>query len=157
MELLLRGIVVGVLGTVVMDVLNHLVARTGLLAKIEVRLIGRMAAGWTRGRFRYNHPSEMRQVPNELVYGVAAHYGIGLGLAFIFVLGWELLVGGPASPFWALVYGIATTVASLFFVYPCMGFGVMGLRSPDSLKSFFSSLANHFYFGIGMAAGVALV
>jgi len=72
------------------------------------------------------------------------------------VLGWDLLVGGPASPVWALVYGVATTVASYFFVFPSMGLGAFGRRSPDGIRAPLSSLANHFFFGVGMAVAVAL-
>ena len=112
MDLIVTGVVAGVLGTLVMDSLNHLFARTGMLSKIDVGMIGRMSAGWARGRFRYRHPGEMEQVANEMLYGYITHYTIGVGLAVIYVLGWDLLVGGPASPVWALAYGVATTVAS---------------------------------------------
>ncbi len=123
MDLVVTGVVAGVLGTLVMDLLNLLFARTGMLSKIDVGMIGRMAVGWSRGRFRYGHPSEMEQVANEMLYGYVTHYTIGVGLAVPYVLGWDLLVGGPASPVWALAYGVATTVASLFFVFPSMGLG----------------------------------
>lgn len=156
MDLILTGVVAGMLGTLVMDSLNHLFARTGMLSKIDVGMIGRMFAGWARGRFRYRHPGEMEQVANEKLYGYVAHYAIGVGLALTYVLGWSLLVGGPASPVWALVYGVATTVASLFFVYPSMGLGLAGKRSPEGVKSPLSSLANHLFFGMGMAVAVAL-
>jgi hypothetical protein len=98
----------------------------------------------------------MKQVANETLYGYVTHYAIGVGLAIPFVLGWNLLVGGLASPVWALVYGVVTTVASVFFVYPSMGLGVFGRRSPDGIKAPLSCLANHFFFGVGMAAAVAL-
>ena len=156
MALIVTGVVAGVLGTLVMDSLYHLFARTGMILKIDVRMIGRMSAGWVRGRFRYRHPGEMEPVANELLYGYIAHHTIGVGFAVIYMLGWGLLVGGPASPVWALVYGFATTVASLFFVYPSMGLGVFGRRSPEGIKAPLSSLANHLFFGVGMAVGVAL-
>jgi len=60
MDLIVTGIVAGVLGTLVMDFLNHLFARTGMLLKIDVGMIGRMSAGWAHGRFRYRHPGEMQ-------------------------------------------------------------------------------------------------
>jgi hypothetical protein len=156
MDLVVVGVVAGVLGTLAMDSLNLLFARGGMLARIDVSTIGRMSAGWTRGRFRYRHPDDMERVPYEAARGFVAHYAIGIGLALVFVLGWDLLVGGPASPAWALVYGVATTVASLFLVYPSMGFGVLGRRSPDGIRAPLSSLANHLFFGIGMAAGIVL-
>ena len=157
MDLVVTGVVAGVLGTLMMDSLNLLFARTGTLSKIEVGMIGRMAVGWARGRFRYGHPSEMEQVTNEMSYGYVTHYTIGVGLAVPYVLGWDLLVGGPASPVWALAYGVATTVASYFFVFPSMGLGVFGRRSPEGIRAPLSSLANHLFYGVGLAVGVALV
>ena len=157
MDLVVTGVAAGVLGTLAMDALNLLFARTGMLSKIDVAMIGRMAAGWARGRFRYGHPGEMKQVANETLFGYVTHYAIGVSLALPFVLGWDLLVGGPASPLWALAYGVATTVASWFFVYPSMGLGALGRLSPDGMKAPLSSLANHLFYGVGMAVGVALV
>ena len=156
MDLVVTGVVAGVLGTLVMDSLNHLFARTGMLLKIDMRMIGRMSVGWAHGRFRYRSPSEMEQVANEKLYGYITHYTIGVGLAVTYVLSWDLLVGGPASPVWALVYGAATTVASHFFVLPSMGLGVFGRRSPEGIRSPLSSLANHLFYGVGIAVGVAL-
>ena len=86
MDLVLTGFVAGVLGTLAMDLLNNLVARTGVFLKIDVGMIGRMAAGWTHGRFRYGHPGEMEQIPKEMIYGYLTHFAIGVGLAVPFVL-----------------------------------------------------------------------
>ena len=156
MDLVVTGVVAGVLGTLVMDSLNRLFARTGMLLKIDMTMIGRMSVGWAHGRFRYRSPSEMEQVANETLYGYITHYTIGVGLAVTYLLSWDLLVGGPASPVWALVYGVATTVASHFFVFPSMGLGVFGRRSPEGIRSPLSSLANHLFYGVGIAVAVAL-
>ena len=157
MDLAIAGVVAGVLGTLVMDLGNLLLARAKIISKIDVGMIGRMAAGWARGRFRYGHPSEMEEVPNEVILGYATHLGIGVGLAVPYVLGWDLLIGGPSSPVWAIAYGVATTVASWFFVYPSMGFGAFGMRSPEGLRAPLSSLANHLFYGVGIAVGIAVV
>jgi len=157
MDLVVTGVAAGVLGTLAMDSLNLLFARSGMISKIDVGMIGRMAVGWTRGRFRYGHPGELKQVANEKLYGYFTHYAIGVGLAVPYVLGWALLVGGPASPVWAFAYGVATTAASYFFVLPSMGLGVFGRRSPEGIKAPLSSLANHVFYGVGIAVGIALV
>jgi len=128
-----------------------------MTSRIDMVMIGRMAAGWVRGRFCYDHPGEVAQVPNETLYGYVTHYAIGVALAVPYVLGWDVVVGGPASPIWALAYGVATTVASWFFVFPCMGFGVCGRRSPEGIRAPLSSLANHIFYGLGLAIGVALI
>ena len=157
MNLVVVGVVAGVLGTVVMDLGNFLLSRAGVISRIHMGMLGRWAGGWTRGRFRYGHPSEMEEIANEVLYGFVTHYSIGVGLAVSYVLGWDLLVGGPASPLWAVAYGVATTVAPWFLTYPSVGFGALGMRSPEGLKAPISSLVNHLFFGLGIAAGIALV
>ena len=157
MDIIARGIIAGILGTLMMDTLNHLFFRIGLIPKIEVGMIGRMAAGWTQGRFRYRSPGEMQPIANENFYGVITHYGIGVVLAAAYVLGWVILFEGPVSAFWALIYGVVTTVASWFFVYPSMGLGMLGRLSPDGFRAPLSSLANHLFFGMGMAISFLLV
>ena len=99
----------------------------------------------------------MVQVPNEKVYGYVAHFAIGVGLAVPFVLIWGFFVGGHVSPLWAIIYGITTTVASFFFVYPSMGLGAFGRRSPERVKAFITPLVNHFFYGVGIAVGVILI
>ena len=44
MDLIVTGVVAGVLGTLMMDSLNHVFARIGVISKINVRIIGRMGA-----------------------------------------------------------------------------------------------------------------
>ena len=157
MDLVIAGVVAGVLGTLVMDLGNLLLARAKIISKIDVGMIGRMAAGWARGRFRYGHPSEMEEVPYEVLLGYATHFGIGVGFAVPYLLGWTFFIGGIPSPVWTIAYGVATTAASWFFVYPNMGLGAFGRRSPEGLKASLSPLANHLFFGLGMAAGIAMV
>lgn len=157
MDVIVTGVAAGVLGTLAMDSLNHLFARMGMISKIDVAMIGRMAAGWARGRFSYRHPDEIEPAANEMLYGYITHYAIGVGFALTYVLAWDLLAGGPASPAWALAYGVATTAASYFFVYPSMGLGVFGRRSPEGIRSTLSSLANHLFYGVGMAGGLTLM
>lgn len=156
MDVVLTGVSAGVLGTVAMDLGNLLFARAGIISKIDMGMIGRMAVGWTRGRFRYRDPSELQEIAAEKAYGYATHYTIGVAFAVPYAVGWQVLIGGPSSPAWAIVYGVGTTAASWFFVYPSMGLGAFGWRSPDGLKASLSPLVNHLFFGLGMAAGIAL-
>ena len=57
---------------------------------------------------------------------------------------------------WALAYGVATTAASHFYVLPSMGLGVFGRRSPEGIKGPLSPLANHLFYGVGIAVAVTL-
>jgi hypothetical protein len=157
MDLVLKGIVAGVLGTVVMDALNLLIARTGIITKLDVRMIGRASYGWTRGRFLYKHPGEMPQSSSELIYGYVTHYTIGMVLAITYLIGWDLLIGGPASLEWAVLYGVATTAVAYFVLFPSIGLGVCGRHSPHGIKLPLSTLTNHLFYGLGVAAGIALL
>lgn len=150
-ELLLVGITAGVVGTLFMDFVNFILARTGLLSKIDIAMIGRMSAGWMNGRFLYRHPDEMQTVSYERTVGWFTHYVISIVFALIYVFGWHFLIEDPVSPTWAIVYGFSTTAASQFLVFPSVGFGVFGHRSPEGIKAPLSSLVNHLFFGVGMA------
>ena len=120
-------------------------------------MIGQMFAGWTRGPFRYEHPDEMEQVPNQMVYGYLAHLAIGVGIAVPFVLGWDLWLGRPVSPLWTVIYGVTTTAASFIFVHPSMSRGAFGRRSPERIKGFITPLTNHFFYGVGLAIDVIVI
>ena len=87
-------------------------------------------------------------------YQTRIHYGIGIGLAVPFVVGWDLILGGTPPPVWAVGYGLATTSASWLIVYPAFGFGIGGFRSPDGWKAPFSPIVNHLFFGLGLALGI---
>ena len=157
MILVVSGIVAGILGTAAMDLMNYLFSRAGMISKIDIGVIGRMAAGWTKGRFYYRSPDEIEQIDHDIFYGYLAHYAIGVGFALPYVMVWDLIIGGSPSPAWTIVYGIVTTAGPYFLIYPSMGLGIFGRRSPEGIKSTYSSLANHFFFGIGMAAGILMV
>ncbi len=156
MRLITTVLVAGVIGTLMMDALNFLASRLGLISKIDVGAIGRMAAGWTRGRFRYGHPREMAPLEHDVLFGYLAHHAIGIGLAGPFLLAWVVAFDALPSPLSALLYGLATTVVSWCVVYPSMGFRVFGLGSPEGIRAPISSLANHLFYGMGLALGVAL-
>lgn len=156
LNVVVTGIAVGVIGTIVMDMFNYLFARFGIISKIDISMIGRMTAGWLHGRFIYKNPAEMKQVTYERILGFITHYWIGISLSIPYVLGWLLFFNETVSAIWAIPYGITTTVASWFFVYPSMGFGIFGSKSPDGFKATFSSFLNHLFYGIGLAIGIII-
>jgi len=156
-DLIVAGVVGGFVGTAVMDSVNRLLAGAGFLIPVDVRMIGRAAHGWSRGRFRHDHPSELESGAHDLMYGYLAHYLIGVSLALGYVVGWDSLLGGPVSPWWAPAYGVATTVAAYFLLFPSIGLGVGGMRSAAGLKLPLSSMANHLFYGVGLAGAIAVL
>lgn len=98
----------------------------------------------------------MKTVSHEVFIGYITHCAIGIMLAIPYVLIWDNIFSSPPSVYHTIAYGISATIASWFFVFPAMGFGVLGLKSPEGLKATFSSLANHLFYGIGLAMGIAI-
>ena len=43
LNVVVTGIAAGVIGTIVMDMFNYLFARFGIISKIDINMIGRMA------------------------------------------------------------------------------------------------------------------
>jgi len=156
MYILLKVIAAGIIGTIIMDTVNFLISKTGIITKIDIKMIGRMSVGWLQGRFIYKHPNEIKPINHEFFFGYLAHYAIGVAIAVLFVFGWDILIGGNISPFWIFVYGIITTLGSYLIIYPSMGLGIFGFKSTEGLKNTISSFINHLFFGVGMAIGIVL-
>ena len=157
MDQIVMILVTGVLGTIMMDILNNAFSRIGVISKIEVHMIGRMAGGWMHGRFLYNNPNELVKIPHELVLGYFTHLLIGIILAVPFIIGWDILIGETPDFWGSILYGISTTAVSWFYTYPSMGLGLLGLKSSDGFKAVYSSLVNHLFYGIGLAIGILIL
>ena len=157
MDQIIMILLAGIFGMIMMDLLNLIFSRIGIISKIEVFMIGRMASGWIHGRFFYNHPEEMIKVEHEVLFGYFTHILIGISLAVPFIFGWNFLIGGIPNFLGAILYGMLTTSASWFYTYPSIGLGVFGLKSSEGFKAAFSSLVNHLFYGIGLAIGILLI
>lgn len=156
-ELMASGLVAGLAATAVMDAANLVVARTGFLQPINHQMIGRITGAWIRGRFAHASPDEIPGFSADRLWGFVAHYLIGGVLAVAYLLGWMVLVGGAVSLPWTVVYGVATTVFAYFVMFPSLGLGPVGLRSPHGLKLPLTSLVNHLFYGLGLAGVLALL
>ena len=102
LNLVIMGVVAGVVGTLVMDVMNHVFSRVGILQRIDISMIGRMSAGWVQGRFLYRHPDEIQRAAHERLLGWFTHHVISVLFALLYVFGWYFLADGPVSAIGAL-------------------------------------------------------
>jgi hypothetical protein len=145
----------GVLATLVMDIAGGVVRSTGLTRGAPPQLIGRFFVSVFRGHFTALDPAPETSIPLGFVLSV--HYAIGASLALIFGLAARLL--GDSSPRWwaCIVFGIGTTVLPAFWMFPAMGFGLLGSRGPGEMLLFRTAVVNHVFFGVGLALAVALV
>ena len=146
----------GLVATLVMDVAGGVVRRTGLTRGAPPLLVGRFLSSFFHGHFTKLDPSIPADASFSLGFIALIHYAIGIGLGVLFGFG-TLLCDSTPSWWLAVLYGIGTTVLPALWMFPAMGFGLLGLRGPTELRLLPTALVNHLFFGIGLALAAALV
>ena len=147
---MLAGVVVGVAGTVTMDVLGGVSRKVGLAAGAKGQWVGRWYLGIAQGRFVHANIANAPEQPSEKRAALVGHYLIGITLAVLYVVGTEWVGLSAASFLVAVGYGLATCVFPWFLVFPALGFGMCGRKGPPELRLFTSSLLNHLFYGLGL-------
>jgi Protein of unknown function (DUF2938) len=156
LDYLVRAVLIGAGGTVVMDI--WAVARKRLLgiAPLDYGLVGRWLAHLVRGRFRHESIAASPPVQGERLIGWTAHYLIGIAFAAMLLAIWGLdWVRYPTiGP--ALIVGIGSVAAPFLLMQPGMGAGIAASRTPRPAAARLHSLVTHGIFGLGLyAAGWA--
>jgi hypothetical protein len=155
---LASGVAGGVVATVTMDVAMLLAARFAPDAlasdKNGLEMIGRLAAGLGRGRWRHEDISTEPSVAGEPWIGLAVHYVTGIILTEVYLAAASRGGRRPSVP-GATAYGLATAALPLLMMYPSMGYGCCGLRSGDARGLIGSMLVGHAAFGAGIGLWVA--
>ena len=146
----------GVLATLVMDIGGGIVRKTGLTQGAPPQLIGRFFMSVFRGHFTALDPSLAPDTSIPLGFILPVHYAIGVTLALIFGIVARVL-GDPSPKWWAILFGVATTALPAFWMFPAMGFGLLGSRGPQEMLLFRTALVNHLFFGLGLALAAALI
>lgn len=135
-----------------MDLIAALGTRLGLLRKPNVALLGRWSLLLLEGRLT---GSDIRLAPPkrfEQALGLALHYVIGVVLAATYLL----LPAARNGISVALAFGLLTNVFPWFLMFPSMGFGIAGERSPPEALLFRTSLVGHLVYGLGLWLGISL-
>ena len=147
---ILAGVLMGIAGTVTMDVLGSLSRKAGLSVGAKGQWVGRWYIGIARGQFVHSDIAASPARAGEMRAAFVGHYIIGITLAVFYVVGASVM-GVPPSSFVATVgYGLATCVFPWFVVFPALGLGAFGRKGPSELKLFISSLLSHFFYGLGL-------
>jgi hypothetical protein len=147
---LLVGVLVGVAGTVTMDLLASVARKLGIAIGAKGQWVGRWYLGIVQGRFVHADITKVPEQPGEMRAALVGHYIIGITLAVLYVFGVEWVGLSPASFVVAVGYGIGTCIFPWFLVFPALGFGVFGRRGPHELKIFSASVLNHLGYGLGL-------
>lgn len=154
--LAIRAALIGIGATVVMDVWGVVASGLFKFPVPNYGMIGRWIGHMPGGRFAHESIARATPVPGEHAIGWLAHYGIGIGFAFLLVS----ITGGDwvdkPTPLPAVVVGLVTVGAPFFVMQPAMGAGIASSRAPNPNAARLRSILNHLWFGVGLY-GAALV
>lgn len=157
LDLVLRGIVMGVAGSALMDVWSAVLRRRFGIPTLDYRLLGRWIGHFPKGRFVHERIAASEPIAGELALGWLAHYAIGVTFALVLLAIWGRAWLDAPTIWPALAVGLGTIVAPWFVMQPAMGFGIAGSKSPNPTATRLRNLGTHAVYGIGLyVAAVAL-
>ena len=159
-EVLVRGAVIGVAGSALMDVWSLFLRQAFGIRGLDYAMLGRWIGHMPRGRFVHDRIASAAAIPFERPLGWLAHYAIGVAFAYLLLAIWG--TGWLSAPtLWPpVIVGLATIVAPWFLMQPGMGAGFAASRTPDPRAARLRNLATHLVYGLGLfgtAAALAIL
>ena len=151
-ELFLRATLVGVGGTLVLDLYALMVSCVLGVPATNWATLGRWLGNMAHGQFVQVGMNEAAPVKGELAVGWIAHYTIGIGYGLLLVGLWgEVWLERPTllPP---MIVAWMLLVAPYLIMMPGMGMGIAGSRMPRPNVTRLKSVMGHSVFGLGMYA-----
>ena len=157
LDLLLRGVVMGVAGSGLMDVWSAVLRRRFGIPTLDYRLLGRWIGHSAQGRPIHERIAASAPIRGEVAIGWIAHYATGVTFALLLLAIWGQAWARSPSIGPALVIGIGTIVAPWFVMQPAMGGGFAGSRTPNPSATRLRNLGTHTVYGIGLFAAATIL
>lgn len=155
-QLLLQSLLIGIGGTLAMDVWALLLAKIFGMSLPNWGLVGRWFTHLAEGRFFHDDIALSSPKPFETFTGWLSHYVIGIFYAMVLIV-----LAGPewtAHPTFlpAFLMGMVTIGAGWFILQPGMGGGWAASLHPNPMQVRLLNILAHSVFAGGMY-GLALV
>jgi hypothetical protein len=149
-EIVLTGAIIGIGGTVILDLWAALMQRVFGVPSTNWATVGRWVGHMPRGQFVHENIGKAAPVSGELALGWFVHYliGIGYGLLLVGLWGAEWLRQPTLLP--PMILALGLLVAPYFIMMPSMGSGIAGAKTPRPNVTRLKSLLGHSVFGLGM-------
>lgn len=153
-ELVVAGVVMGLAGTVAMDLWGLLLERLCGIGRPNWAFVGRWVATLRSGRVFHDAIAGVPEVRGEAAIGWAFHYAVGVayGLIWVLLAGRDWLVAPSFLPLW--IFALVTVGAGWFLLHPGMGLGIAQSKSATPWRARGLGLVAHTVFGLGMWGGV---
>jgi hypothetical protein len=149
-ELVARGVLMGVAGSALMDLWSLVLRRRFGLMTLDYALLGRWVGHMPQGMFVHDRIAAAPPVRGERQLGWLAHYAIGVTFAVVLlaIVGLDWTRTPTIWP--ALAIGLGTIVAPWFVMQPAMGAGLAGSRTPNPTATRLRNLGTHAVYGVGL-------
>ena len=156
-RLFLTAALIGVAATAGIDLWALLLKRGFRIPSLNYCLLGRWVLHLPGGTLVHRSIGAAPPKAGECATGWAAHYGIGVGLAVLFVglVSAEWLAAPTLLP--AVAFGVATVVMPLFVLQPALGLGVASSKAPSPWAARLKSVGTHTVYGLGLHLAAELV
>ncbi|PCE33589.1 DUF2938 domain-containing protein [Burkholderia ubonensis] len=149
-DILLRLLLIGAGGTLMMDLWALFRRRAFGIPSLDYALVGRWLGHMAAGRFRHASIVAASPVRHERPLGWLAHYAIGIAFAGlpVAIAGTQWISAPTLLP--ALAAGIGSVAAPFFMMQPAFGFGIAAARTPQPSVARRRSLVTHLSYGLGL-------
>ncbi len=156
MSLIWIGVVMGLGGTIAMDIWALALNRLAGMPLPNWGNVGRWVAHLGRGQVFHDSIAQAAPVSGEKAIGWAFHYAVGViyGIAFAVMAGAGWAAAPTFVPVW--IFALLTISAGWFLLQPGMGLGWALSRTPTPWKGRAFGLIAHTWFGLGMWAGALI-
>lgn len=152
MEDIIKAALIGIGGTVVLDLWALFMARILKMPATNWPMVGRWIGNMPRGQFAQESMAKARPVTGEAVIGWSAHYVIGIGYGLLLLVFWGQQWIARPTVLPAMILSWVLLVAPYFIMMPGMGAGIAGAKTPRPAVTRLKSVVGHSIFGLGMYA-----
>ena len=156
MGLLVKGVVIGIGATVLMDIWAVLLWKAFGQARPNWAPVGRWFWHLKNGAVFHDDIGKAEPYANELALGWIGHYAVGMlyGVVLALIVGETWFAAPTFLPAWIL--GIVTVGAGWFLLQPGLGIGVAAAKLPNANTVRVLNLVSHTVFALGLY-GTALL
>jgi hypothetical protein len=149
-DIIWRGILIGIGGTLAMDIWAVLLWKAFDQGAPNWAPVGRWFWHLRKGKVFHDSIGDAEPYAAEQALGWISHYVVGIlyGVVLAVFMGRTWLAAPTFLP--ALIWGILTVAAGWFLLQPGLGIGWAASKTPNPAKVRALNLAGHSVFAIGM-------
>ena len=157
MELLLKGVAIGIGATVLMDLWAVFLWKVFRQARPNWAPVGRWFWHLKNGTVFHDTIADAEPYEHELALGWIGHYAVGIlyGVILAVLAGAAWFAAPTFLPAWIL--GIVTVVAGWFLLQPGLGIGVAASKLPNANTVRVFNLISHTVFALGLYGTALLI